>query len=370
MADIKQLAVLEQGVHVWNAWRSKNLHVKIDLSRANFQGANLDGANLGQSGDIWVNLSKADLSKSSFVGANLRRAKLGGADLSGANLSASNLVDAKLSEANLNEASLVDADLLGATLGRASAIKADFRGANLTKARLIGVNFSGANLQAAEFTRAVLVDAVFADTDLTDVTGLDWCEHYGPSAIDHRTLSRSPSLPDIFLRGCGLPEPMIEYLPSIMNRAIEFYSCFISYNHQDKHFARRLHDQLQGRGIRCWLDDHQVLPGDDIFNEIEQGIRLWDKILLCCSEASLKRSPWVNREIDKALQKEEFLWKERGYRGAGSHPAEFGQLPVPVGQWQSQRAEAPFGSGLCRMGERQSEVRRPVRKRREGFTFG
>jgi hypothetical protein len=45
---------------------------------------------------------------------------------------------------------------------------------------------------------------------------------------------------------------LIEYLPSILNRAIGFYSCCISYNHADQSFARRLHDQLQGR---WWVDN-------------------------------------------------------------------------------------------------------------------
>ena len=104
---------------------------------------------------------------------------------------------------------------------------------------------------------------------------------------------------------------MIEYLPTMFGSAIEFYSCFISYSHSDKPFARRLHDQLQGRGIRCWLDEHQLLPGDDIYQHVDRGIRLWDKILLCASEEALK-SWWVDREVDTALQKEQELTKERG----------------------------------------------------------
>jgi hypothetical protein len=48
-----------------------------------------------------------------------------------------------------------------------------------------------------------------------------------------------------------------------------------------------LHDRLQGPGIRCWLDDHQLLPGQDTYYEIDRGIRLWDKVLLCASKASL-----------------------------------------------------------------------------------
>jgi hypothetical protein len=65
-----------------------------------------------------------------------------------------------------------------------------------------------------------------------------------------RQLQRSKTrLPDVFLRGVGLPDALIDYLPSLLRSAIEFYSCFISYSHDDKAFARRPHDQLQGQGI-------------------------------------------------------------------------------------------------------------------------
>ena len=45
--------------------------------------------------------------------------------------------------------------------------------------------------------------------------------------------------------------------------------------------ACALHDALQERGVRCWLDEKQMLPGDDIYEQVDRGIRLWDKVLLC-----------------------------------------------------------------------------------------
>src|SRR6516162_10087876 len=92
-------------------------------------------------------------------------------------------------------------------------------------------------------------------------------------------------LPLSFLRGCGLPDSFIEYLPSLLNEAIQLYSCFISYSHKDKPFAKRLFDTLQGRNIRCWLDEKRLATADDMYEQgpADRTIRIWDKILLCCS---------------------------------------------------------------------------------------
>jgi hypothetical protein len=72
-----------------------------------------------------------------------------------------------------------------------------------------------------------------------------------------------------------------------------------------------LYDALQAKVIRCWLDEKQLFPGDDISRELERGIYLWDKFLLCASKNSLT-SWWVEDEIKTTLEKERALRKERG----------------------------------------------------------
>jgi hypothetical protein len=71
------------------------------------------------------------------------------------------------------------------------------------------------NLRGAE-----LVETVFVDVDLSTAEGLDTCEHLGPSTLDYRTLQRSGRLPLAFLRGCGLPDRLIDCLPSLLGEAI------------------------------------------------------------------------------------------------------------------------------------------------------
>ena len=83
----------------------------------------------------------------------------------------------------------------------------------------------------------------------------------------------------------------------------DYFSCFISYGHVDHIFADRLYDELQGRGVGCWLDEHDMKPGDRILDVVNDAIRLHDKILLCCSETSLN-SWWVKDEIRKAQERE------------------------------------------------------------------
>jgi len=153
-------------------------------------------------------------------------------------------------------------------------------------------------------------ETILVDIDLSNTIGLATCRHTGPSIIDHRTFTKSKNLPVVFLRGCGLPERLIEYLPSLLYQAIQFCSCFISYSHRDKVFAVKLHDALQSRGVRCWLDE-KMRPGDDIYEQVDRAIRLSDKVLLCCSESSLT-SWWVDNEVVTALEKEQGLTRNSG----------------------------------------------------------
>jgi hypothetical protein len=281
VANSELLELLKLGVPTWNDWRKKNSEIQIDLLGADLCGVDLCGANFSGARLSGADLSRGKLRDAHFDSANLSGANLGKTDLNDANFSGAKLRDTDLCSADLTGACLTGADLSGAYLSGAHLDSANLADAKLNGATLNGANFSGAQLSGADFGAARLTWAVFAQTDLTNVKNLETCFHSGPSSIDTHTLLISKSLPEAFLRGCGLPDNLIEYLPSLQNRPIEFYSCFISYSHADKSFARRLHDQLQGRGIRCWLDEHQMRPGDDIYEEVQRG----SSGTRCCSAA-------------------------------------------------------------------------------------
>jgi TIR domain/Pentapeptide repeats (8 copies) len=315
MADETQLSLLKQSVEAWNEWRREHLSDKVNLSGAKLSGTNLRRADLM---DLrGTNLNEADLGQ-----ANLRGVLLMGADLREANLCRADLSGTILSEADLRGAHLEEAALRKVDLN-----KADLRKAYLIEARLIGANLSGANLSGADLRAASLfsvgLDGVnfegatvgmtfFGSVDFSSCRGLDSVRHDEPSSLGVDSIIHSKGrIPKIFLRGVGLPDEWIDYIPSLVGDGIQFFSCFISYSSSDKPFAIRLHDALQSKGIRCWLDEKQLLPGHDISRELERGIHLWDKFILCASKNSLT-STWVEEEIATTLEKERKLRKERG----------------------------------------------------------
>ena len=63
--------ILKSGVKNWNKWREENKTTKLNLVKADLQGANLWGA---------------DLERANLQQANLQQANLNGADLQEANL--------------------------------------------------------------------------------------------------------------------------------------------------------------------------------------------------------------------------------------------------------------------------------------------
>ena len=348
MANMEHVFLLRKGVEVWNAWRERsgdkpdlsgaefirgelneaNLSrtnlVGTDLSGASLTWANLNGSDLRRANLGWADVAWSDLAEANLNGSKLIRANLNGVDLGGADLSRANLAEANLAEANLRNTIFARADLSGANLTNAILHKARFSKAKLAGANLSGANLTGADLSEAELSRvnltasnlsevnlagAFLSSTIFTVVDLRDVTGLQTCRHGGPSALDHHTLARSWPLPLEFLRGCGLPDSFIHYLPSLLlDQPIQFYSCFISYSSKDQEFADRLHADLQNKGVRCWFAPHDLPWGAKTWDTIDEAIRLRDKVLLLLSEASIA-SDWVEDEVSKAFA------EERGRKG-------------------------------------------------------
>ena len=292
MANKKQVDRLRKGAATWNSWR-RGRRLFLDLSEADLRDIELHGADLSG-----ADLSDADLSGTNLNEANLRDANLNGVNLTGVSSTGVNLSSTHLVGADLSGADLAGADLTAADLSYATLIGTKLNDADLSFASLGDADLSEANLDGARLYRTV-----FANVDLTGVIGLEACLHDGPSVIDFGTLAKSHPLPLEFLRGIGLPDTVIDYLPSLLNQSIQYYSCFISYSSKDDDFAQRIHADLQGKGVRCWFAPHDLPIGGRILDEIDAAIRMRDKVLLILSEHSIG-SDWVEDEVKTAYEEE------------------------------------------------------------------
>ena len=304
MANPEHLEVLRLGVEQWNGWRAEQPEMRPDLYGAHLSGANLLGANLAEANLNWADLHGAELFKADFSGASLCTAGLYEADLRQAQLRSANLTGADLRAAPLIRANLAGANLYAADLLGANLSQADLKEANLSGADLQEANFSNADLSGTDFSQAKAFGTIFADLDLSVAKGLETIEHRGPSTIGIDTIYKSRGkIPEAFLRGCGVPDEFIAYIGSMVGRPIEFYSCFISYSTKDQEFAERLHTDLQAKGVRCWFAPEEMKAGRKLHEQIDEAIRLHDKLLLILSEHSMS-SPWVKTEIANARERE------------------------------------------------------------------
>lgn len=209
MANEEHLALLRQGVDVWNEWRQNhnNYEIVADLAGANLSGLSIIGADLGRANLMGANLIGANLTE-----ANLRMANLSEANLAGANISGGDLRMANLRMANLSETNLTEADITGAYLSFANLRMAYLTGANLsetnlkmtylggailTDANLKMANLNGANLEGTQALNTNFKQAIFTGsclenwqinkaTNLNDVT----CDYV---YLRHHQQERCPS---------------------------------------------------------------------------------------------------------------------------------------------------------------------------------
>jgi hypothetical protein len=269
MANPKHLKILQQSPGDWNKWREEHRNVSPDLKFADLRGEGL---------------GTLDLKGADLRGANLRDVPMMGADLSGANLAGT--------------------DLREATLGWAQLQRAELDRANLSGADLIFANLSHASLRETNFSEASIGASIFGKNDLSMARGLETVKHEGPSSIGIDTIFLSKGkIPHSFLRGAGVPETVIEYLPDLLGTGIEFYSLFISYSTADEEFATRLHNDLQAKGVRCWFAPHDIESGKKIHEQVERAIHMQERTLVILSGSSIQK-PWVQYELKNARKRE------------------------------------------------------------------
>ncbi|HEX8246956.1 MAG TPA: toll/interleukin-1 receptor domain-containing protein [Pyrinomonadaceae bacterium] len=281
MANEEHLKILKQGTRVWNRWREDNTEIEPDLSLITLKGLDLKE----------VNLSGAKLNGSYLLHCNLDNV-----DLNFVVMRSITLINTSLIETNFSKSSFPFANFF----------YCDLKKAIMAHARIERVNFCDSTLNDTDFSYGIMYGNSFSNVDLSSAKGLENVEHHRPSTIGIDTLYKSAgNIPEIFLRGCGVPDDFITHISSIigMQQAIQFYSCFISYSTKDEEFARKLHSRMRQENLRVWFAPEDIKGGEKLFEQIERAIQIHDRLLIILSEESMQ-SEWVMSEIRRARKTE------------------------------------------------------------------
>ena len=80
---------------------------------------------------------------------------------------------------------------------------------------------------------------------------------------------------------------------------------FLNHATEDKSLVRNLYAELKKTSwIHPWLDDIELLPGQDWAMEIDKAMREADACLVCISRTSIKKTGYVQAEIRKAEEQQ------------------------------------------------------------------
>lgn len=76
---------------------------------------------------------------------------------------------------------------------------------------------------------------------------------------------------------------------------------FLCHASSDKPAVRDLYQRLRADGLQPWLDEEDLLPGQDWRLEIPNAVRVADVVIVCLSQASITKTGYVQEEIKLAL---------------------------------------------------------------------
>jgi len=76
---------------------------------------------------------------------------------------------------------------------------------------------------------------------------------------------------------------------------------FLCHSSGDKPAIRELYKKLRANGVKPWLDEEDLLPGQDWNLEIPRAVRKSDVVIVCISHESVNKAGYIQKEIKLAL---------------------------------------------------------------------
>ena len=87
--------------------------------------------------------------------------------------------------------------------------------------------------------------------------------------------------------------------PELMEGRLSVFLCHAS---EDTAVVREIDRRLRQDGFAPWLDERQLMPGQEWPFEIEKAVRRANAIVVCLSRTSVSKEGYLQRELRRALE--------------------------------------------------------------------
>ncbi len=113
-------------------------------------------------------------------------------------------------------------------------------------------------------------------------------------------------------------------------RALKVFLCHAI---EDKPKVRDLYRQLHAHGIDAWLDEEEILPGQDWEFKINEALRSCHVVLICISGLAAQKEGFFQKELSRALD----IAAEKPEGAIYVIPARFDKCDIPsrLRRWQA-----------------------------------
>jgi len=154
------------------------------------------------------------------------------------------------------------------------------------------------------------------------------------------------------LRSLPLLDFIAPPLPAVSTELPRQLRVFLCHASGDKPTVRDLYRRLRSDGIALWLDEEDLLPGQDWRLEIPKAVRSSDVVIICLSSRAVTKAGYFQKEIKYALD----VADEQPEGTIFLIPLRLEECEVPesLGRWQwvDLFREAGYERLLCALGAR------------------
>lgn len=127
------------------------------------------------------------------------------------------------------------------------------------------------------------------------------------------------------------------------------YDVFLSHSSKDKAIVRPIAERLRDDGLRVWLDEWVLKPGDSIPAKIEEGLEN-SRVLVLCMSANAFGSDWA------ALESQTFRFRDPLNKERRFIPLHLDNTPIKGSlaqflyiMWQSEKQNEGREDHLCQI---------------------